>query len=646
MAVQETSRVTNDPRTSEEQLLLRAVIDNAPFGAHLYSLETDGPLVFIGHNRKADEMLGIDHQALLGMPIEDAFPGLAGTEIPNAYATVARDGGIWDQDQYAYDDGDIRGVFEAHAFSFGENRVAVFFTDVTEKRRLELALSESESRLERATTEAPFPMMIHAEDGEVMEINKAWTEITGYSHTDIPTIDDWTEKAFAERAEKARHNISKLYGREGRFRHGESAIVTAEGETRVWDFSSAPLGTLADGRRLVISTAHDVTARRIAEQKLGQTTRALLTLTSCDEVILHAKDEATLLQGVCKAAVDQGTYRMVWVGYAEHDERKTITPRAFAGAHDGYLATLDLTWGDRETDGPCGLAIRECVPILVRDVAADTAFPCVREAALPRGYLSMAALPLCDPSGAAFGVFVFMAAERDAFDVDEVKLLVELAADLAFGVESLRSEARRTEAERDLAVANERLEALLMSLTETIGKVVEARDLYTHGHEERTAAIAVALAEEMGLPERTVEAVRVAALVHDVGKMAVPTEILAKPGRLSPLELAIIREHSAAGHNILKDIPFEWPIAEIVLQHHERMDGSGYPKGIRGDQILLEARIVAVADVLEAMSSDRPYRGALGMCQAVARVCGDTGKYDRDVVRACASLFEAGRIEA
>jgi len=284
------------------------------------------------------------------------------------------------------------------------------------------------------------------------------------------------------------------------------------------------------------------------------------------------------------------------------------------------------------------------LPVLVRDVEADTSFPCIREAALERGYLSIAALPLCDPAGASFGVFVFMAAERDAFDVEELKLLVELAADLAFGVESLRSEARRSAAERDLAVANERLEALLMSLTETIGRVVEARDLYTHGHEQRTATIAVSLAEEMGLPQRVVESVRIASLVHDIGKMAVPAEILAKPGRLSDLEFAIIKEHSVAGYGILKDIPFDWPIAEIVLQHHERMDGSGYPVGLAGDEILLEARILAVADVLEAMSSDRPYRSARGIEQAVAEVTSGSGKYDANVAQACESLFASGRM--
>jgi PAS domain S-box-containing protein/putative nucleotidyltransferase with HDIG domain len=171
--------------------------------------------------------------------------------------------------------------------------------------------------------------------------------------------------------------------------------------------------------------------------------------------------------------------------------------------------------------------------------------------------------------------------------------------------------------------------------------VVETRDPYTAGHERRVAELAVALAGEMGRTGEEIDALRLAALIHDIGKIAIPAEILAKPGRLSVIEFNLIKQHVAAGFEILSAIDFGRPVAEYVLQHHERLDGSGYPQGLAGDDILPEARILAVADVVEAMSSHRPYRAALGMEPALAEIREHAGvKYDAEVVAACVRSIE------
>jgi putative nucleotidyltransferase with HDIG domain len=147
-------------------------------------------------------------------------------------------------------------------------------------------------------------------------------------------------------------------------------------------------------------------------------------------------------------------------------------------------------------------------------------------------------------------------------------------------------------------------------------RALEARDPYTAGHQERVARLAVAIAREMGVPEDVVEAVRAAALVHHIGKLYIPGEIMSRPGKLSQPELDLIRTHARAGYEILQPIDFPWPVADIVLQHHERLDGSGYPQGLAGDTVMLEARILAVADVVEAMLSHRPYRPARAIEEA------------------------------
>jgi len=179
---------------------------------------------------------------------------------------------------------------------------------------------------------------------------------------------------------------------------------------------------------------------------------------------------------------------------------------------------------------------------------------------------------------------------------------------------------------------------------QTIAATVESRDPYTAGHQRRVAELATAIAREMELPEEQVQGVHFAAVIHDLGKIHVPAEILSKPGRLSKLEFMLIQTHPQTGYDILKDIKFPWPIAEIILQHHERLDGSGYPQGLKGDQILFEANILAVADVVEAMSSHRPYRAALGVQQAVDEIRRGRGSvYDPSVVDACLKLFTEKR---
>lgn len=183
------------------------------------------------------------------------------------------------------------------------------------------------------------------------------------------------------------------------------------------------------------------------------------------------------------------------------------------------------------------------------------------------------------------------------------------------------------------------LNSMLDSVT-ALAAVVELRDPYTAGHQRRVAQLAVAIGQELKLPVAQIEGLRLASVVHDVGKIRVPAEILSKPGRLTPLEMGIIKEHPQHGFDILKNINFPWPIAPVVLQHHERLDGSGYPHGILGDEILFDAKVITVADVVESMVSHRPYRPGLGLEAALGEISNHTGTlYDPIVVDACVRVF-------
>ncbi len=187
----------------------------------------------------------------------------------------------------------------------------------------------------------------------------------------------------------------------------------------------------------------------------------------------------------------------------------------------------------------------------------------------------------------------------------------------------------------------EQLKNAMDSTIKAISKIVESRDPFTSGHQERVARLATAIAEEMGLSGELIESIHIAATLHDVGKINVPADILSKPGKLSPIEIRMIRIHPEVGYDILKSIQFPYPISQIVVQHHERMDGSGYPAGMRGQNILLEARILAVADVVESMASHRPYRPAFGIEKALEEISDQRGSiYDETVVDACLKLFK------
>jgi PAS domain S-box-containing protein len=207
-------------------------------------------------------------------------------------------------------------------------------------------------------------------------------------------------------------------------------------------------------------------------------------------------------------------------------------------------------------------------------------------------------------------------------------------------LESQQSLAALKIANEDLHAVHQRLLGTMDATIRTIAKTVEVRDPYTAGHHRRVSELSVRIAREMELEEEMIKAIELAAVIHDLGKIQVPAEILSKPGRLSEIEFGLVKIHPTVGYKLLKDIDFPWPLAEIIHQHHERMDGTGYPRGLKGDQITLESRIICVADTVEAMSSHRPYRPALGIDRALEQIKLDRGThYDPQVVDACLRVF-------
>jgi PAS domain S-box-containing protein/putative nucleotidyltransferase with HDIG domain len=199
----------------------------------------------------------------------------------------------------------------------------------------------------------------------------------------------------------------------------------------------------------------------------------------------------------------------------------------------------------------------------------------------------------------------------------------------------------KSKAERELQENYQKLQQIMEDTVYTMAKVVEKKDPYSAGHQKRVSLIATAIAKEMKLPKEKIEGLKVASLVHDIGKIGMPIEILCKPSGLTELGIELIKEHPTFGFNILKEIYFPWPVAKIVLQHHEKIDGSGYPNGLKADEIMIEAKILCVADVIEAMSAYRAYRPSFSIKDAMKELNKNRGiLYDSSVVDACKALFK------
>lgn len=328
-------------------------------------------------------------------------------------------------------------------------------------------------------------------------------------------------------------------------------------------------------------------------------------LCRCLRTIRLACGEQDLLQGVCDSLCQEGDFHLVWMGRPQGRGGWSVLGRA------GEEARVS-EWAARWENGHA-----EHVEATGR--------------VLQYGGEAMLVLPIALEAGDA--VLALVSNEVQRFGDDRRDWLVEVAGCVSTRLAALRERA-------------EQLDLVLDNTIDAIRMLGELRDPYTAGHERRVGDLAEAIGRFLGLSAHQQTGLRVAGYLHDIGKIVVPSEILSKPGRLNAAEMALMQAHAQAGYDILKGIPFPWPVAVPVLQHHERLDGSGYPHALSGDAIGLEARILGVADVMEAMASHRPYRPALGFEAAMAELQAGRGvRYDAAVVDACCQVFESGFLD-
>jgi PAS domain S-box-containing protein/putative nucleotidyltransferase with HDIG domain len=513
----------------------------------------------------------------------------------------------------------------------------------TAKHRLALekagtALQASDLRY-REVVENAVEAIFVAQDGRIVFLNPATCMVFGRSNEELlarPFVDfihpdDRDMVLERHRARAKGEEPPSVYP----FR-----VVREDGAVRWVEVRTARVDW--QGKSAGLSLLSDITERRRAEMErerllerqivVGRVALALGSLTEPHAVLRALYAEIRML-------VDAGGFFLSWY---QKDTGLITTLYAVDGGMERDVSALPPVPLAPEGRGMESQVLRTGEPLSVpRLMEREDKIQSARDGPVAppppedergecRGSALLAPMML---QGESVGVLRVQSNRPDAYSAEDAHLLAGLANVAAISIQNalLIDKARRATAE------------VLQGLNGTVqalARTTEMRDPYTAGHQERVARLACTIARKMGLGENGIEGLRVAALLHDVGKVSVPAEILSKPTLLTPSEFALVRQHAQAGHDILRGIAFPWPVAEIVLQHHERLDGSGYPNGLSDGQMLPEAGILAVADVVEAMSSHRPYRPARGVDEALAEIERNRGiLYDSAAAEACVALF-------
>jgi PAS domain S-box-containing protein len=453
-------------------------------------------------------------------------------------------------------------------------------------------------------------------------------ELLGKHYIDFMHPDDMAAAAI---------EFAKLSGAPGALHKGEWRFRDKQGGWIILE-SVAHNALLDPSINGIVVNGRDVTGRKEAQDELVRLNWALRALGKSNAAMVHAVTEKELFQVCCDAIVGTGGYPLAWLGLANDDTSVGIAAQAGDAAQ--YLQGLTVSWADTpEGRGPTGMAIRSGVTQVNNTLQASEAYLPWLERARAHGLASSLALPI-RANGTVLGALSVYSRVADAFKQPEIALFEELASDIGYGIRSRRMRTERDQLLQQQLLDGERLKDALISTIGAIALMVEKRDPYTAGHQQRVATLCVAIGGELGLSESVIEGLRLGATIHDIGKIYVPAEILSRPGKLTASEFGIIKSHPQVGYDIVKDVKFPWPIKDMILQHHERQDGSGYPQGLRGEAISIEARIIAVADMIEAMSSHRPYREGLGIAAALVQVRQEAGTLlDAQVVEACLRVF-------
>lgn len=451
--------------------------------------------------------------------------------------------------------------------------------NVTDQRNAEIALQDKHTKYRQLfEMESDAIFLIDNNTGDIIDVNPAACSLYGYTHEEFLQMKH--THVSAEQIDTRRATMTKqewVPVRYHRKKNGTVFPVEITASQFIWQ-----------GRAVHIATIRDITARLAMQEALKVSEQKYRTLyESAGDAIFISKLKERIVDCNKKATEIFGVDRRMFMGKGAVEVSPPLQ-------EDGVSSR------------------QKAIALTKRALSGETphfTWQCLKG------------------DGTLFDVECTLS----HFKVNKEPFIITIVRDI--------SERKLTE--KKLAETVGLLRKSIGALIQALNRVVEARDPYTAGHQKRVSNLARAIAAKLGLPSDTIEGIRIAGAVHDIGKIWVPAEILSKPGRLSLVEFEVVKVHAQAGYDILKEIDFSWPVAEIVLQHHERNNGSGYPRGLQRSEISIEAKVLAVADVVEAILSHRPYRPSAGLEVALEAINQGKGTlYEENVVKACIELLK------
>ncbi len=450
--------------------------------------------------------------------------------------------------------------------------------DITDRKKAEKELINSEEKFRTLAESSAFAIMMHRGDHWIYA-NRAAEEISGYTEAELCSMHFWDIAHPDYKDLIKERGFSRQQGK-ALPRAYEFKIIAKDGTEKWVSLSGNPI-RYEDKPTALISVT-DITERKITEAALKESEIKYRRIFESFEDVYYQTDENGIIR-----VLSPSVYRLT--GWSPDELIGKPASDIYVRPDDREKLLAELSKNG---------FLRDYEVLMKKKDGTQT-------------YESLTANVLTDPDGRPCGI-----------------------------AGTLRDITERKQAEKERQQNFERMRKALRATVQSISLTVEMKDPYTSGHQQRVADLARAIAAEMGLSTDRQEFIHTASAIHDIGKISIPSAILSKPTNLNDLEFRLIKTHCQSGYDILKDIEFPWPVAEVVLQHHERMNGSGYPQGLKGDDILLEARILAIADVVEAIAFHRPYRPSLGTTFALEEISQNKGiLYDADAVDACLILF-------
>lgn len=368
----------------------------------------------------------------------------------------------------------------------------------------------------------------------------------------------------------------------------------------------------------------DITSLTEQEIKLNELLNFQLIIRKINSLINSCKNDKEFYKKVCNEIVKIKGIIFSWIGLKKIDHK--VDPVSFSGVLSDYLRSIEVRWDNSEFgSGPTGKAIKENKNFIINDISVDKDFFPWKEKAISFGVKSIASFPISYEEE-VIGALTVHSNKENFFNKDIINVLIEISNDIGIGI-------RKFIDKEKIMNKTEELEKTIDNMLSSFSKIITLKEPYTGNHSLRVSKLALLIGKEMKIPEERLLALKYASFLHDLGKIFIPSEILNKYGKLTSYEFNLVKEHVIKSYEIIKDIKFPYPTHEIILQHHERINGSGYPSGLKDNEILLEAKILAVSDVVDAMTSNRPYRPPIEIDKVREELVSNKGiLYDEEVV--------------